>query len=83
MEKGHFSVDERWPPVITAGTAENFKLKEKKKKPSSDMKTRKVPTSGFNKQTGGLVNVDIKKRHIMSSKFRTTKSILTSKAAVR
>lgn len=32
MEKGHFSVDERWPPVITAGTAENFKLKEKKKK---------------------------------------------------
>lgn len=31
MEKGRFSVDERWPSVITAGTAENFKLKEKKK----------------------------------------------------
>lgn len=42
MEKGRFSVDERWPSVITAGTAENFKLKEKKKKPSSDMKTRKI-----------------------------------------
>lgn len=47
------------------------------------MKTRKIPTSGFNKQTGRLVNVDTKKKHIMSSKLRRTKSILTSKAAVR
>lgn len=32
MEKGRFSADERWPSVITAGTAENFKLKGKGKK---------------------------------------------------
>lgn len=31
MEKGRFSMDERWPSVITAGTAEIFKLKKKKK----------------------------------------------------
>lgn len=61
-------MDERWPSVITAGTAESFKLKKKKTPSREDnQENQLIPTSGFNKQTGGLVNVDKKAHNIIQT----------------
>lgn len=40
MEKRHFSMAEKWPSMITAGTAEGFKLKKKQKNPNQTTTSR-------------------------------------------
>lgn len=55
------------PSVITAGTARSFKLQKKNHLSRQDnQENQLIPTSGFNKQMGGLVNMDKKAHNIQT-----------------